>query len=107
MGRPVTQPVYQEYLVGKFFSCELTILDRAEPFGYRLNAMPSKKAARTEAARLAVEWLRKTDLLNQPRNPKRRRMEDATAALVACEGAQAPLGEGKPAVVQLNGEFAS
>jgi alkanesulfonate monooxygenase SsuD/methylene tetrahydromethanopterin reductase-like flavin-dependent oxidoreductase (luciferase family) len=60
-------PLYQEYALAAHFGCEVTLQQlpqRTEPLGNRAAGFASKKAARGNAAREAVLWLRSQHLLD-------------------------------------------
>ncbi|OCK95305.1 uncharacterized protein K441DRAFT_658709 [Cenococcum geophilum 1.58] len=60
------EPTYNEYSAGPLFSCEVELTQRpGEPFGGRNEPYSNKKAARSSAARKAVEWLRAEGLLSE------------------------------------------
>ena len=60
------EPIYNEYSAGPLFSCEAELSQHpGQPFGGRDERYSNKKAARNNAARKAVEWLRAEGLLSE------------------------------------------
>ncbi|KAF2868670.1 hypothetical protein BDV95DRAFT_499939 [Massariosphaeria phaeospora] len=54
-ARNADQPTYTDYQLGRYYSCTLTLESHPTPFGSTTTSFPSKKAARQDAARCAVE----------------------------------------------------
>ncbi|KAI9705998.1 MAG: hypothetical protein M1836_005404 [Candelina mexicana] len=70
----IPQPSFTDYAVGQHFACEATITKRPdEPFGSRENAFPTKKAAKANAAKEAVLWLRQDGHLSADGPSKKKR----------------------------------
>ncbi|EKG17569.1 Double-stranded RNA-binding protein [Macrophomina phaseolina MS6] len=75
-----TLPLYQEFELGSGFSMEVTISDRPnEPFGSREYLFNSKKAAKINAAREAVRWLRESEHLPKKDYPSMSSIRTAAA----------------------------
>ncbi|KAI9754029.1 MAG: hypothetical protein M1835_000925 [Candelina submexicana] len=70
----IPQPSFTDYAVGQQFACEATMTKRPdEPFGSRENAFPTKKAAKANAAKEAVLWLRQNGHLSADGPLKKKR----------------------------------
>ena len=79
--------VYEDYSVGLSFGATCTIPSRAaQPFGSPSVPYPSKKAARANAARLAVEHLIETGELNPNGSPAKLRKKAKLGAAVRLQG---------------------
>ena len=87
-------PIYTEFALGSLYACECLIDKRADsPFGSKDMGFPSKKAAKTNAAMEAVNWLVEQGELNPDGTAKKRKKLKLGTAVKA----QAPStgGEGK------------
>ena len=73
IASPTIQPVYNDFAIGTLFACECTIPGHDEPFGGKENGFSTKKAARTNAAMEAVEFLISEGLLNEDGSIKSRK----------------------------------
>ena len=73
IASPTEQPVYSDFAIGLLFACECTIPGHDQPFGSKENGFSTKKAARTNAAREAVEYLISAGLLNEDGSIKSRK----------------------------------
>ena len=73
IASPTEQPVYSDFAIGLLFACECIIPGRDQPFGGKENGFSTKKAARTNAAREAVEFLISAGLLNEDGSIKSRK----------------------------------
>jgi hypothetical protein len=62
-------PEYKDFDVGRLFSSEVTIPQRQDHFGDRTVTEGSKKKARNNAAKEAVEWLRSEGLMDENDKP--------------------------------------
>ncbi|KAK7720661.1 hypothetical protein SLS57_005440 [Botryosphaeria dothidea] len=80
------RPLFQEFSLGANYSMECIMQgDRPdEPFGGRNVLFNSKKAAKTNAARDAVRWLREQDRMPKKGHPTKKKMK---AAQLAAAGA--------------------
>ena len=84
---PHEGPVYEDYSVGLSFSSTCTIPSRPdEPFGSPSVPFGSKKAARANAARLAVEHLIENGELNPDGSPAKARKKAKLGAAVRIQG---------------------
>ncbi|KAI4146778.1 MAG: hypothetical protein LQ341_001993, partial [Variospora aurantia] len=66
-------PVYTEYALGLHFACTCTIPSSESPYGSTTTPFPSKKAARVNAAKEAVQYLISIAELHPNGSPKVRR----------------------------------
>ncbi|KAL8957052.1 MAG: hypothetical protein Q9193_005577, partial [Seirophora villosa] len=66
-------PIYTEYALGHHFACTCTIPSSQSIYGSSTVPFPSKKAARINAAKEAVQYLISIDELNPSGSPKSRR----------------------------------
>ncbi|KAL9010365.1 MAG: hypothetical protein Q9173_004689, partial [Seirophora scorigena] len=66
-------PIYTEYALGHHFACTCTIPSSQSIYGSSTVAFPSKKAARINAAKEAVQYLISIAELNPSGSPKGRR----------------------------------
>ncbi|KAH0563074.1 hypothetical protein GP486_002355 [Trichoglossum hirsutum] len=84
------RPVYTDFAVGNQFACELVIDKHYAPFGGCLVKFPSKKAAKANAARKAVEWLIANNYMGPEGPPTRKRRKGSggggTAAVTTTMG---------------------
>ena len=84
---PQQGPVYGDYSVGMSFSSTCTIPSRPnEPFGSSDVPFPTKKAARANAARLAIEHLIDNGELNPDGSPAKARKKAKLGAAVSIKG---------------------
>lgn len=94
--------MFQEFALGSSYSMEVTISDRPnEPFGSRNSLFNSKKAAKVNAAREAVRWLRENE--HMPEKDHRSNDGPWVAATISSNTAKAepiPL----PSNIPTNGE---
>ncbi|KAI9771174.1 MAG: hypothetical protein M1840_002525 [Geoglossum simile] len=67
------RPTYTEFAVGNLFACEV-VIDQcsSSPFGGRYSTFSNKKAAKTNAAREAVQWLTENNSMG-PQGPARKK----------------------------------
>ena len=78
--------MYEEYALGSSFACECTIPFRpTQPFGSKMESFSSKKAARVNAAKQAVEHLISEGELN-PDGSTKARKKTMVGAAVRMEG---------------------
>ncbi|KAL9615405.1 MAG: hypothetical protein Q9167_000234 [Letrouitia subvulpina] len=84
---------YIEYAIGPYFACTCTIPSHPSPFGSTSQPFPSKRAARSNAAKAAVEHLISTGDLNADGSIKKAPKKPKTAA--AAVGGVAGAGAGK------------
>ena len=78
--------MYEEYVLGLFFACECTIPSRPNQlFGSKTEMFSTKKAARVNAAKQAVEYLISEGELN-PDGSTKARKKIAAGAAVRMEG---------------------
>ena len=75
------KPVYNDYVVGSLFACECSVPGRTRPYGGKENGFPNKKAARSNAAKEAVEHLIAQGLLNNDGTLKAKKKMQAGAAV--------------------------
>ena len=84
---PQQGPIYEDYSVGLSFSSTCTIPSRPdEPFGSPSETFSSKKAARANAARVAVEHLIEIGELNPNGSPTKARKKTKLGASVRIQG---------------------
>ena len=84
---PHQGPVYDDYSIGLSFGSTCTIPSRPdEPFGSPSEPFSSKKAARANAARLAVEHLIESGELNPNGSPAKARKKTKLGAAVRIQG---------------------
>ena len=69
---PTLGPTYIEYALGLSFACTVQIPSHSTTFGSVSDPFPTKKAARSNAAREAVHFLISQDLTNSDGTPKAR-----------------------------------
>jgi len=62
---PNQGPMYTDFGVGKLFACTCVVPGDSTAYGGTANAFPSKKAARTNAAREAMQTLITAGLVEQ------------------------------------------
>ena len=67
---PNLGPIFQEYAIGMSFGCTCLIPGHPTPFGSASTPFPSKKAARANAAREAMQFLITAGLLEPDGSPK-------------------------------------
>ena len=82
LSNPNLGPIYHDYALGSAYACTCTmpsLVDR--PFGSTTDAFPSKKAARTNAAKEAVEYLIDKGELNHDGSTKARKKIKMGAAI--------------------------
>lgn len=95
------QPIYQEFAVGIQFACELEISQGPdEPFGSKRKAFGSKKAARSNAAKEAIEWLRANNYMDDNGPPKRKKAKNPTMILNSDEASSSGKAEGEMSYAQ-------
>lgn len=74
--------VYNDYAIGLVFACECVIPSRPDhPFGSKTETFPSKKAARSNSAKDAVEYLISEGHLNPDGSTKARKKAKLGAAV--------------------------
>lgn len=85
---PTLGPIYHDYGVGSAYASECTIPSRPEqPFGSKENLFPSKKGARANAAKEAVEYLIAAGELNPDGSTKgRKKVKIGTAVRIQGKG---------------------
>lgn len=90
-------PLYQDYSVGKQFACEVTLKERSsKPFGGQDKLFMSKKAAKANAAREAVIWLREQGHMGEHGPPKKKaKINGAAIALRMSDGSAEGDGNAK------------
>ncbi|KAI9777543.1 MAG: hypothetical protein M1839_008837 [Geoglossum umbratile] len=80
------RPTYTDFAVGNLFACELVIDKRVSaPFGGRYTKFPSKRAAKTNAAREAVEWLTANNFMGPQGPPTKKKRKGGSISQVAPE----------------------
>ncbi len=104
----IPQPSFTDYAIGPQFACEATIAKRPnEPFGGCDSAFPSKKAAKANAAKEAVFWLRQNGHMSEGPLKKKRKI----AGAILAEGPGAVAGNGDKGTMsnaqKVNGEVPS
>ncbi|KAF2839373.1 hypothetical protein M501DRAFT_1003971 [Patellaria atrata CBS 101060] len=82
--RGAVAPIWQDYQSGSLFSCEVIVDLRPDRenvlFGGKEKLFSNKKAAKTNAAQEAIEWLRENDYLNDQSPTKKQKRAKAKAA---------------------------
>ncbi|KAL6713947.1 hypothetical protein ACLMJK_008441 [Lecanora helva] len=88
LSTPNLGPTYHDYALGSAYACTCTIPSLPErPFGSLTDAFPSKKAARGNAAKEAVEYLIESGELNEDGSTKgRKKAKLGTAVRVQGRG---------------------
>ena len=81
VASPTVGPVYSDYAIGGLFACECSIPGWEYPFGSKENGFTTKKAARSNAAKEAVEYLISECLLNADGTIKTRKKLKVGAAV--------------------------
>ncbi|KAL2059691.1 hypothetical protein ABVK25_000984 [Lepraria finkii] len=94
LSGPNRGPVFNDYAVGLVYACECIIPSRPDqPFGSKTETFPSKKAARSNCAREAVEHLISEEQLNPDGSTKaRKRAKPGTAGHIQDSGLEVKKG---------------
>lgn len=82
---PTLGPAYREYALGLSFACTVEIPSHSTSFGSPNNAFSTKKAARSNAAREAVQFLISEGLTNPNGTPKARNKKAKLGTAVRIE----------------------
>lgn len=101
---PTLGPAYTEYALGLSFACTVEIPSHSTTFGSPNDAFPTKKAARSNAAREAVQFLISEGLTNPNGTPKPRNKKAKVGATVRIEEQGVEVKKGTTYAQRVNGQ---
>lgn len=102
----ISGPLYMEYAIGGGFACTCTIPSYPDAFGSASEVFPNKKAARANAARLAMNYLIDQGLVNPDGSAKARKKARLGTA-VRVQGQQLEVKRDATYAQKVNGESAT
>lgn len=102
----ISGPLYMEYAIGSGFACTCTIPSYPDAFGSTSEIFPSKKAARVNAARAALNYLIDQGLVN-PNGSVKSRKKTKLGTAVRVQGQQLEVKGDATYAQKVNGESAT
>ncbi len=102
---PTLGPAYTEYAIGPAFACTVQIPSHSQSFGSVNNPFSSKKAARSNAAREAIQFLISEGLINADGAPKARNKKVKLGTAVRIEETGMEVKTGTTYAQRINGQF--
>ena len=102
---PTLGPAYVEYALGLSFACTVRIPSHSSTFGSSNTPFPNKKAARSNAAREAVQYLVSEGLTNPDGTPKAKNKKIKLGQAVRIEERGMEVRKGTSWAQRVDGEY--